>query len=292
MFARISIFIAATVLSQAATAQGEPARPPRPSSPADVERLETEVRQLRELLIQAMQVEQQHYDLLLKLIQSGAPRGAGPAGPMPGGNAPFAGPHDTRQSLPRVATVTGSVDLKGATTQPIFAYVDNLRVPPVRGRSIEIVQKDKQFSPQVSMVQLGTIVGFPNRDGVAHNVFSQSPRNTFDLGILKTNESGNGVVLREPGLVEVYCDIHEKMWAEVMVVPNGYFTRVSSDGRFSLAGVPTGERVIAVWTAGTQPVKRTVHVGSDGAEASFNIEVPAHRAHNNKRGQPYGSYGE
>jgi plastocyanin len=188
--------------------------------------------------------------------------------------------------------VSGTVTVKGVPAgQPVFVFVEDLRTPMVRGRSVEILQKDKQFSPQVTAVSRGTAVHFPNEDRIAHNVFSMARRSTFDLGIVKSGERGRAVSLVEAGVIEIYCDIHEKMWAEVLVTPNPYFTRVSNGG-FRLPGVPAGERVIAVWTAGTQPVKRTVQVTGAGAQVDFTLTGGPRPSHNNKLGQPYSSYVE
>jgi len=256
---------------------------------AEVARLQQEVSELRQMLIQAMQVEQQHYDLLLKLLQSSGGARALPALPLPAPN-PAAAPREPRGPL--TGTVTGSVEVKGASAgQPIYVFVENVRGPAARGHTLEISQKDKQFSPQVSVVPWGTSVYFPNGDRVAHNVFSLSKRSTFDLGILKAGERGSPVVLREPGLVEVFCDIHERMWAAILVLPNSTFAKVAPDGSYRLSNVPVGERVIAVWTAGTDPVKRTLHLDGD-AQADFTLTVAPRKGHNNKVGQPYGSYGE
>jgi plastocyanin len=247
-------------------------------------RLQQEVRELRQMLIQAMQIEQQHHDLLLKLIQPGA--GSSPA-PLP--SAPASSPP---HAAARAGVVSGSVQVKGIpASQPVFVFVDNLRTPAVHGRSVDIVQKDKQFSPQVTAVQRGTAVNFPNEDRVAHNVFSLARRNTFDVGMVKSGERGRPVVLGEPGIIEIYCDIHSRMWAEVLVTPNPHFTRVTN-GTFHLSGVPTGQRVIAVWTAGAQPVRQTVEVTGDGVQVDLSLDVPPRRSHNNKVGQAYSSYGE
>jgi plastocyanin len=171
-------------------------------------------------------------------------------------------------------------------------FDENLSDPPAKGHSLEIRQKDKQFTPQVAVVPWGASVYFPNADAVAHNVFSPSKRRTFDLGLLKAGERGSPVVMRGPGLVEVFCDIHEKMWASLLVVPNSVYVKVDADGKFRLPGVPVGERVIAAWTAGADPVKQTVMLTGAGAAVNLTLPVSSHRAHNNKSGQPYGSYAE
>jgi hypothetical protein len=90
----------------------------------------------------------------------------------------------------------------------------------------------------------------------------------------------------------VYCDIHAKMWAEILVTRNGHIARVGADGSFRLADVPVGERVVAVWTAGATPARRTVQLTGAGARADLSLRVPPRPAHSNKLGQPYGSYQE
>jgi plastocyanin len=285
----------------------EPARPARApaagSVEARLERLERDVRELRQMLIQSMQAEQQRYDLLLKLVQSvtgdaaparlpAAPPGA--PGPGPGAGAaaaPGRAGGEDRPAARGAGTITGEVDLKGVPSgQPVFVFVENLSSSAARGRSLEIVQKDKQFSPQVAAVQRGTTVYFPNHDSISHNVFSLAPRNAFDLGLIRAGERGDPVRLAEPGVIEVYCNIHGRMWAEVLVVPNAHYAKVGADGRFTLRSVPAGERVVAVWTAGAEPVRRTVTVSGQGAEVRLSIQARTRRAHNNKFGQPYGHY--
>jgi plastocyanin len=258
---------------------------------ADIAKLQQEVRELRQMLIQSMQVEEQRYELLLKLLQSttGTPPPALPGTlPHPAAAAPESKPGTRTGS----GTLTGRVEVTGAPReQPVYVFVENVRAAPARGRSVEIVQKGKQFAPQVLAVQRGTQVRFPNADRVAHNVFSLSRHNAFDVGLMNAGNAGSPVVMGEPGVVEIYCDIHAKMWAEVLVTPNGLYTQVDGDGRFRLGGVPAGERVISVWTAGVAPVKKTVTVGAGPVEVGFSLTVPPRRAHNNKLGQPYGNYG-
>jgi plastocyanin len=195
-------------------------------------------------------------------------------------------------ALARTGTVTGTVRVTGAPPeQPVFAFIEDLRAPPVRGNTIEVVQKGKQFSPQVSVVPVGTRALFPNLDPVFHNAFSLSRGNAFDLS-LKAGDRGNPVLLGTPGRVEIFCDIHARMWAEILVTRNGHIARVAPDGTFRLPDVPVGARVVAVWTAGTTPAKRTVQLTGGGARADLSLRVPPRPAHSNKLGQPYGSYQE
>jgi plastocyanin len=259
-----------------------------------IAQLQREVRELRQMLIQAMQIEQQRHDLLLKLIQSGGPGGTG-AAPGPWVSPPgLPGSEPTPPApQPRTGTISGTVKVQGAPAgQPVFVFVENAPGRAAgRPPTIEIVQKGKQFSPQVSVVPVGTRALFPNQDQVFHNAFSLSPGNLFDLS-LKAGERGKPVVLSQPGRVEVYCDIHARMWAEVLVTRSAHVARVAADGSFSLPDVPVGERVVAAWTGGVAPVKRTVQLSGAGARADLALDVPARPRHNNKQGYPYDTYAE
>ena len=57
---------------------------------------------------------------------------------------------------------------------------------PVRA---EIGTADKEFSPHVLVVPLGSTVSFPNHDPFNHNVFSLSEENPFDLGLYGRGET-------------------------------------------------------------------------------------------------------
>jgi plastocyanin len=281
-----------------------------PADAADVARLQGEVDRLkqdlasqRQLILQLMQAEQQRYDVVLRLLQNGgAPAGdlsaALPPPPSPSsvmpktGAAGDSGRDSGGGSAREAASVTGRVRTNSG--QPIgeaYVYVDGLR-SSARGHTVEIKQRDKQFAPRVTVVPLGTKVVFPNQDTVIHNVFSTAPGNSFDLGSVKGGETSPPVVLLKPGPVEIFCNIHSKMRADVLVVPNNHWTRVAADGSFSLSGVPIGSRKIVLWSPTLKPVSQQVDVTAKGGSVTFASEAMTVRPHLNKRGQAYGSYDE
>jgi plastocyanin len=277
---------------------------------ADVNRLKQEMRDQRQLILQLMQMDQQRYDVLLRYLQAGPPSPgaglpglprlppiAGPAGvespsgaAPPGGAAPAVGAKETGAAPREVGTVSGRVRTNGPLPAELYVYLDGPRGAPVHNHTVEIKQKDKQFSPRVTVVPLGTRLIFPNVDTVIHNVFSDSPGNAFDLGSVKTGERSAPVVLLKPGHIEIFCNIHSKMRADVLVVPNGHWTRVAADGSFQIAGVPTGVRRVAVWGPSVKPAVQEVEVTAKGATVAFAPESTAAQPHMNKRGQAYGSY--
>jgi plastocyanin len=269
---------------------------------AEFLKLQAEVRDQRLLIIQMMQTDQQRYDMLLRLLQGQASGALPPvAAPAPGDSASApadvsaaAAPASRRPRVPeterRNGSIEGKVSIPGGAPESVYVYVDGLRGPPARGKSIEIRQEGRQFSPRLAVVQAGTTAVFPNFDSVFHNVFSTSPRNTFDLGAYRAGDKPRSVTLTSPGVVDVFCNMHQKMSASILVLPNAMYTKVRPDGTFRLENVPVGTRKLVAWSPETKASQQRVEVTVGGTQASFVLEHAEARAHVNKMGQAYGSY--
>jgi plastocyanin len=300
--------LAGGALAASALGADEPANRPGPTW-AEFQRLQNEVREQRQLILQLMQTEQQRYDMLLKLIQSGGrlddlskalPPATPPGAAAPGetrAGAATAGPHGAgakdSASARRLGAIEGRVNVPGGDTDAVYVYVADVRQPRVRGKRMEIKQENKQFIPRHAVVQVGTTVSFPNLDPIFHNVFSNSPRNSFDLGAYGAGDAPRSAVMSHPGVVDVYCNMHQRMSASVLVVPNRLWTKVRPDGTFRLEGIPPGTRSVVAWAPSLKPAQKKVDVaGTTPARADFDLEYTEQRTHVNKFGQPYGSYKE
>ena len=78
-------------------------------------------------------------------------------------------------------------------------------------------------------------------------------------------------MLLKPGPVEIFCNIHSKMRADVLVVPNNHWTRVAADGSFSLSGVPVGSRKIVLWSPTLKPISQQVDVTPKGGDGDVHV---------------------
>ncbi|HVZ89962.1 MAG TPA: carboxypeptidase regulatory-like domain-containing protein [Polyangia bacterium] len=284
-------------------AQGQGKDLPPPTG-ADFARLEREVAEQRQLLIQVMQVEQERYDILLKLLQGNGQAQPGASfptmPPVPAARAKTAAapvpPVEPEAPAPRestaLAVVSGRVQVRGGSAHETYVYLDQIRGAPAHGKTVEIKQKDKQFSPRVAVVQRGTTVMFPNFDSIYHNVFSTSERNSFDLGATRGGDTPRSVVLSNPGVVEIFCNIHSRMSASILVVPSPIYAKVGADGGFRLENVPVGARRFVAWSPGMKAASQKIEVTPSGAQANFTLDEQPVTAHLNKLGQPYGSYKE
>lgn len=133
-------------------------------------------------------------------------------------------------AVPAVAFIVGAVE--GAR--------------PERAQHPTLVQQDTAFHPPVLVIPVGTSVEFPNRDPFFHNVFSYSAPKRFDLGRFPRGESRT-VTFDKPGVVKVYCEIHQWMRSAIVVVENPYHAQIGEDGRFTIEGIPPGRYRLAVW---------------------------------------------
>jgi plastocyanin len=146
---------------------------------------------------------------------------------------------------------------------PAVAYLVGVAaegVPEFRTRP-RLVQQDTSFRPPLLVIPVGGSVDFPNRDPFFHNVFSYSSTKRFDLGRYPRGESRT-VTFDRPGVVKIYCEIHQWMRSAVVVAENPWFDQVAQDGRFTITGVPAGRYRLAVWDF-------------DRGQRVVNVTVPA-----------------
>lgn len=175
----------------------------------------------------------------------------------------------------------------GHARGPVVVYLTGFTQPPPDEAPV-IAQRNKTFLPTLRVIVAGQSVQFTNEDKFVHNVFSTSKARTFDLGKPGPGDT-RSVRFPTPGLVSVYCNIHETMFAAILVVPNRAFTWVGDDGRFVLRDIPPGHHTLHAWGFDVEPF--SVDVSIEGAERHAVeltlTERQFNPAHFNKFGQPY-----
>jgi plastocyanin len=123
-------------------------------------------------------------------------------------------------------------------------------VKPQNG--IEVAQVGRQFVPQVTVVPVGSMVTFPNKDTVRHHVYSFSPAKTFELK-LYTGTPSNPVQFERAGVVVLGCNIHDSMAAWILAVETPYFAKTADTGVATLEGVVPGNYKLRAWHASLPP---------------------------------------
>ena len=175
------------------------------------------------------------------------------------------------------ATVT--VVVRDAAGKPladaaVFLESAEARAAVKPGRNAAIAQEQRQFTPRVTLVTVGTPVVFPNRDTVRHHVYSFSPVKTFELK-LYAGTPANPVVFDRAGIAVLGCNIHDNMSAWVVVVDTPYHGRTGADGSVTLEGVPAARYRLRAWHP-SQPVgapasERDLTVLAGGASVAAQL---------------------
>jgi plastocyanin len=194
-------------------------------------------------------------------------------------------------------TVSGTVFIEGdrGALRPagsgVVVYFES--APDLDARTEPVVrsigQKDRRFTPALTVIPRGATVKFPNDDRVFHNVFSLSSTRRFDLGLYRDGDS-RSVTFKRPGVVDVYCNIHPEMKARIKVVPNAFHAITDDKGKFRITGVPAGTYTLVAWNG--HEARASVTIRRDKTAAlDFRIAPPPRtRRHLRKDSTPYRRY--
>lgn len=161
------------------------------------------------------------------------------------------------------------------------------------GAVARLLQKNKEFTPHIVAVTVGTAIEFPNQDAFFHDVFSIYHGEPFDLGLY---ESGavRKVRFSQPGVSYIFCNIHPQMSAVVVALSTPYFATTEQDGGFQIRHLPAGQYKLTVWyeLASESELASQSHeveiTPGDNTIATITLHSSdAPLDHLNKYGEPY-----
>jgi plastocyanin len=173
------------------------------------------------------------------------------------------------QTAEIAATVINEQGQPVADAVVVAVPADGSARPPAkaaeRPRADVVDQVDKEFTPKVTAILVGTSVTFPNHDDVRHHVYSFSPAKRFELPLYAGAPAGP-VVFDRPGVVVLGCNIHDWMVGYIYVSESPYFAKTGKDGKANLAELPPRAYAVRVW-----------HPQLEGAEETTLKSVDASR---------------
>jgi len=158
---------------------------------------------------------------------------------------------------------------------------------------LSLTQHNKSFDPHVLVVNVGSLVRFPNRDPFFHNVFSLFEGKAFDLGLYEAGSTRN-VHFDKPGISYIFCNIHPQMSAVVIALDTPYYGISDGRGEIVLSHVPVGRYTLHIWYEEAVPdtlkgLAREITVSEkDSTLGIFRLPVASvTQAHKNKYGRDY-----
>ncbi|MEW6279535.1 MAG: carboxypeptidase regulatory-like domain-containing protein [Candidatus Eremiobacterota bacterium] len=137
---------------------------------------------------------------------------------------------------------------------------ENLKATP---RKAELIQQNKQFVPHVMAIPRGSSVRFINKDDFEHNVYSVSAPGEFDTGKYQGNYKTQK--FEQPNAVEIFCGLHPRMNAYIVVTPNDFFAMPDAKHEYRISGLPPGKYTLRVWHPRLKAKEIPVEVLPSGA---------------------------
>lgn len=163
------------------------------------------------------------------------------------------------------------------------------KAPRRAGSAFTVTTRSKTFLPHVVAVPAGSTVNFPNEDPIAHNLFSLTPGNTFDLGLYRRGP-GKPHKFEAPGVVNIYCNVHPNMSAVVHVMSTPWYGFTDANGNYSF-DVPPGKYRVTAWNEQGGTVTAELDVAAAGLPKAPLLTIDSRNfrqsQHKNKHGQTY-----
>ncbi len=194
----------------------------------------------------------------------------------------------------QAASLSGKIDVTDRRDRPqtaeymvIYYRPDDSVDLTEREQTVVMQTRNKNFEPRVLPVTAGSTVNFPNLDPILHNVFSNSGQNRFDAG-LYSEGPGASQRFENPGLVRVYCNVHQNMVGHILMLDTPFYTVADVTGRWQLDNLPEGSGTLYVWHERAKPVIQKQSVQGDRqVDLTLVLSKPIRPAHKNKFGKSY-----
>jgi hypothetical protein len=99
----------------------------------------------------------------------------------------------------------------------------------------------------VQVLRTGAQLEIVNRDSLLHNTHGfGGGRTVFNVG-LPTKDQKVKKSLKQAGIIQVMCDVHDWMNGWIVVQDHPYFALTGEDGSFTINDIPPGTYTITAW---------------------------------------------
>jgi plastocyanin len=134
--------------------------------------------------------------------------------------------------------------------EPVASAVIQLHGPPALNapapETAVVDQVNQAFTPDLTIMPVGSSVTFPNSDKVSHQVYSFSPARRFQLPLYRGTPYAP-IRFDAPGIITLGCNIHDDMIAYLVVSDAARFGRTDAQGVWKTDDLPAGEYRVRIW---------------------------------------------
>jgi tetratricopeptide (TPR) repeat protein/plastocyanin len=183
------------------------------------------------------------------------------------------------KKVKNTTSVKGNIKINGQNPGPntlVFLETKSkLRVANQKSQELTIGQSDLKFSPQHSVITVGSTVTFANKDREVHNIFSKSLSNQFNLGAMASG-SYKTIEFTQAGPVVLRCNMHKDMIGTVFVVPNGFYTKPNANGDYQFDNIKSEGYIMQVWDPMLAPDEVEANLLSadlTGLDQTFDFDI-------------------
>jgi plastocyanin len=156
--------------------------------------------------------------------------------------------------LSETLTIT-VIDQKKQAIEDVVAYAMPLNAQQQKkldteyakkNKIVTINQRNKMFTPYVSVVQKGTKIELFNHDPIKHHVYSFSTAKHFEIP-LYSGKPPKEITLNKTGIVTLGCNIHDWMLGYILVTDTPFFAKSNHQGVLQLNNLPNGKYHLKIW---------------------------------------------
>ncbi|MGI2175390.1 hypothetical protein [Shewanella ulleungensis] len=120
------------------------------------------------------------------------------------------------------------------------------RIVAAESVKAEVHQKDKQFSPYITVVQKGQEVAFVNEDDITHHIYSALGPKRFSFK-LRHEQAKQLIMFETAGHVSMGCNIHDWMSGHLLVVDTPFYAITDNQGKVIFNALPEDDFSVGVW---------------------------------------------
>lgn len=169
--------------------------------------------------------------------------------------------------------IVGKVVLSGEPAAGVVISIEDVRLEGLSGRPVYVMDHhDLNFVPHVLVLRAGSVVQFKNSDGMPCRIYSIGPTDIFVM----RQEKGKPmtVTFNRPGVIEIRCADHSRIYAYIVVKENPYFALSDDKGGYRISGVPPGRYNLQAWYEGLVVGTQTVEVGRKKLRVDWQASKP------------------